>query len=351
MGTSNDLTLTIGVLAQLMQYLRYKNVDVDKFLYSIGVDPAIFEVPDSRISIETYLKIEYAAAAESGDPYFGLHMGEHHEAGNWSILGYLMMNCQTLAQAMIKAGKYYKIISTLIQTSVYPKGRNFVIVFAAQKHSPELSRHCFEAALSSTVQMIRKLSSQKIDPVEAGFAFPPPPALDEYLRFFRSPVLFGQKSCYITFPMSILNLPVVCPNAALLSYFESYVQNYLDALENDGPCTTEVIKRVIPRLDGGNLSIHLIAKEMLISARTLQNRLKDEGASFRLILEDTRLKLAKRYLGEGRTVEDITYLLGFKDVSVFRKSFKEWTGQTLGEYRRFPVIMSGQSPGIKNRAL
>jgi AraC-like DNA-binding protein len=46
------------------------------------------------------------------------------------------------------------------------------------------------------------------------------------------------------------------------------------------------------------------------------------------------VRLSKRYLRENRTVEEITFMLGFKDASVFRKAFKKWTGLTPGEYRQ-----------------
>jgi len=70
-----------------------------------------------------------------------------------------------------------------------------------------------------------------------------------------------------------------------------------------------------------------------MSVRTLQNHLKSEGVVFRELLENTRERLAKKYLRENYTVEDITYLLGFSEPSVFRKAFKKWSGSTPREYR------------------
>ncbi len=255
-------TLTAGILAQLVRYLKHLNVDVDMVLLSVGVDPAIITNPDHRIPVETYNRIEEAAAEASGDPCFGLHMGEFIEAGNWSILGYLMMNCHTLGEAMVKAGRYYKIIGTQIQSIVGIRNKNIVIVYTAGKNAPQISRHCYESAISSTVCMLRNLSKEDISPVEVGFMSPNPPCLHEYHRVFRSPVLFDQKNSYLTLPWSIMRIPVVCPNAELLTYFEEYVHHYLATLDCDMPVTTEVIKRIISVLDNTNLSIRTIARQM-----------------------------------------------------------------------------------------
>jgi AraC-like DNA-binding protein len=73
---------------------------------------------------------------------------------------------------------------------------------------------------------------------------------------------------------------------------------------------------------------------MSISVRTLQKRLEGEGVVFSDLLRNVRQRLAKRYLRENYTVEEITYLLGFSEPSVFRKAFKKWSGVMPGEYRR-----------------
>lgn len=97
--------------------------------------------------------------------------------------------------------------------------------------------------------------------------------------------------------------------------------------------TRAVTKIILSRLDDEDLSIKKVAKEMLVSVRTLQNRLEDEGIVFSDLLRDIREKLAKKYLRENYTVEQITYLLGFSEPSVFRKAFKKWSGVTPREYR------------------
>ncbi|MEK9767235.1 MAG: helix-turn-helix domain-containing protein, partial [Thalassolituus sp.] len=77
-----------------------------------------------------------------------------------------------------------------------------------------------------------------------------------------------------------------------------------------------------------------VADLLAVTPRTLQRRLTDEETSFRELLNALRLKLAKKYLKQAEySLEDITFLLGFKDVGVFYRSFKSWTDQTPGEYR------------------
>jgi hypothetical protein len=269
--------ITAGILAQLVRYLRHVNIDADDVLRRGGTEPDVLTNPDSHIPVDVYNKIETAAAEASGDPCFGLHMGEYFQAGSWSILGYLMMNCRTIGEAMIKAGRYYKIIGTQIQTTARIKNGNVIVVYASDHNAPDISRHCYESAVSSTICMLRNLCGEAVDPVEVGFTSPAPACVDEYRRVFRAPVLFGRENCYFKLPLSALGLPVVCPNPDLLAYFEDYVRNYLAALEPGKPVTNEVIKRIVSASGDASLSIGAVAKQMAVSTRTLQNRLKEEG--------------------------------------------------------------------------
>jgi AraC-like DNA-binding protein len=79
---------------------------------------------------------------------------------------------------------------------------------------------------------------------------------------------------------------------------------------------------------------------MAVSVRTLQKRLEAEGVVFSDLLRDIRQRLAKKYLRENYSVEQITYLLGFSEPSVFRKTFKKWLGVTPREYRQGALNVS-----------
>lgn len=325
--------VSVTVLSQMFLYLASLKVDIDAFLRSLGIDPAMVRSPDSYIPIETYLLIQDEAAHYTHDPYFGLHMGEFAEAGSWSILGYMMMNCKTLGEAFEKSGRYSRIIGNLIEARVELRFNKIKIIFFTPPHAPKMSRHCFESTFSSSVRMMRSLTGVQLNPLEVTFIYPEPESAMEYERVFCCPVRFGQKENSFTIDMKIVNTPIRMANPGLLEHFEQYAQDFLAQMERKDETTRAVTKIILSRLDDETLSIQKVAKEMAISVRTLQNRLEAEGVVFSDLLRDIRQRLAKRYLRENYSVEQITYLLGFSEPSVFRKAFKKWLGVTPREYR------------------
>ncbi|MBN2500315.1 MAG: helix-turn-helix transcriptional regulator, partial [Anaerolineales bacterium] len=150
-----------------------------------------------------------------------------------------------------------------------------------------------------------------------------------------------QKNNSMTLDLRMGNLPVRMANPGLLEHFEKYAQDFIAQMERNDATTQAVTKIVLARLDDESLSIEKVAQEMAVSVRTLQKRLEAEGVVFSDLLRDIRQRLAKKYLRENYSVEQITYLLGYSEPSVFRKSFKKWLGVTPKEYRESAYPISG----------
>ena len=245
-----------------------------------------------------------------------------------------MMNCKTLGEAFEKSSRYSRIVGNLIQARPQFLGNKIKVIFFTPPHTPKMSRHCFDAVFSSSMRMMRTLTGEPIHPLEVTFTYSKPDSTTEYQRIFNCPVLFEHKHNSYTIHLKNVYLPVLYANPSLLAYFENYAQEFLSGLEQQNETTCAVTKIILAKLDDEKLSISKVAREMSVSVRTLQYRLKQEGVYFSGLITDIRKKLAKKYLHDNYSVEEITYLLGFSEPSVFRKAFKKWSGVTPREYRK-----------------
>jgi AraC-like DNA-binding protein len=245
-----------------------------------------------------------------------------------------MMNCKTLGEAFEKTGRYQRIIGNLITARAELGFGKVRLIYFTPPRAPQMSRHCFDSTFSSSMRLARTLSGLPLDPLEVTFIYPEPELRAEYERIFHCPVRFGQRDNAMTLDASLGSLPVRMANPALLAHFEQYAQDFIAQMEKGDSATQAVTRIILARLDDPSLSIEKVAREMAVSVRTLQKRLEAEGVVFSDLLRDIRRRLAEKYLREDYSVEQITYLLGFSEPSVFRKSFKKWLGVTPGEYRQ-----------------
>lgn len=332
----SDKTLSLSVLSQLLRYLESIGVDPLSLFKAVGIDPDLAHSPDSRIPVEVYLTIEEKAVAMTGDPCFGLHVGQFYAPGSWSILDYIVMNSRTLGEGLILSGKYGKIVSYLIKSKFKLRPGEAEVILYVPAHYSEISPHCYHTVQASMVQMMRKLTGKPISPIRVCFRDPEPDGdvLKEFSSFFNCPVFFGSEHYSITFDPAIGKTPLPQSDPTLLKYFQELASDIDQQLEKKGGVTEVVISLMVTKLKDKDSSIRSIAREMGMSVRSLQQKLKEEQAVFSDLLLQTREKLACRYLSQNSTVEEIAFLLGFFDSSAFRKAFKKWSGCTPGEYRR-----------------
>jgi AraC-like DNA-binding protein len=97
-----------------------------------------------------------------------------------------------------------------------------------------------------------------------------------------------------------------------------------------------IVSDQTPRID-------LVADALGISVRTLQRRLADAGASFKALLDRSRLAAAIHLLRhtDARAV-DIALDLGYSEQAHFNRAFRRWMGRPPREYRRSMRTMSAR---------
>ncbi len=82
-------------------------------------------------------------------------------------------------------------------------------------------------------------------------------------------------------------------------------------------------------------SLEQAASHFHMSPRTFRRRLSDEDVSFQKILDEVRQELAETYLrNPAISVNHTADLLGFHDVSNFRRAFIRWSGISPSEFKK-----------------
>jgi AraC-like DNA-binding protein len=91
---------------------------------------------------------------------------------------------------------------------------------------------------------------------------------------------------------------------------------------------------LVERLGQSVLTLDAAAGALAVSRRTLIRRLAEEGASFRLILDDVRSDIARALLQDrSLSIADIAFFLQYSEPAAFHRSFGRWTGLTPHAFR------------------
>ena len=84
-----------------------------------------------------------------------------------------------------------------------------------------------------------------------------------------------------------------------------------------------------------------VAAQLMMSERTLQRRLAEEGTSFTNLVDDTRRELARQSLNSGDlSLKMLSFQLGFSEPSAFYRACKRWFGMAPSD-----IVHMAHQPG------
>lgn len=327
-------------ISSFLNNLNYYGIGIEDVIKNANVNPLILSSPDNRLSGLEAQKIINSAIRLTKDDDLGLHQGEHLSKGFSNILGYVLMNCSTLKECWAKYCMYEKIIDST-SISDFKIIDNYAILSNISVDTAlQDNKHFSEFRISGMLSYIKLLSNETLKLHEVHFSHSRPNNTSEYERIFQCKVLFEKSTNALIFDSDQLNISVIEPNKKLLLLFE---KNALEILEtfnnnnnNNNSYSNMVAAILFEELRKGNLpSIENVAKELLLSIRSLQLYLQKEDTSYIKLLKETRKDIAKKYLSDiSISLDEITYVLGFSETSAFHRAFKSWTGITPAQFRK-----------------
>jgi len=328
--------ISSSILQRLLSYIAKKGINVDDLLKTANVDSSFLSDMDNKLPLEDYYSIMDAAIEITGDDYFGLHMGgSGGSPGDLSILGYIMASCKNIREALEKIGKYFAIIGSTQRLYLQVEVDDTRLLWDMVRYFPnKCVKHCIDSGLANTYNMILNIADGPVEIKEVWIQGGPPDDINEYKKVFHCPILFNQPKPGLVFPSKVLEIPLKNPNPTLLALLEHHANSFLSKIDEDDHFSRKLSLLFFNSIQSNIPTIENVAKNFGMSVRVLQHKLKEEGVTFSDVLDNVRMELAKSYLAEKHyTIDDITYLVGFSEPSVFRRAFKRWTGMTPSQYR------------------
>ncbi len=303
-------------------------------LAAAGLGPSDLDDPDRLLEIERVVALTQAAARESHDDCFGLHVGLGWEFAGLGVLSYAVLNAPTVGIALRNLDRYSRFHLQAGKMGLRVRGREAFLYYEIAEIAPGRCRQHVEAALVVGLRMLRQLVGSRWVPTRVQFAHARPRASAEHVRIFGAPVVFGKHSSALVFDVADLERDVRGADRGLLPV----VERHLDELLADG-APDQWLQRVrgviAESLCDGSPSIRNLAKQMGMSVRTFQRRLDGRDAVYKTLLSEIRHDLARRYLAEGTpNLTEVAFLLGYSELSAFDRAFRRWTGSTPLAARR-----------------
>ncbi|NUU76860.1 AraC family transcriptional regulator [Paenibacillus xylanilyticus] len=155
--------------------------------------------------------------------------------------------------------------------------------------------------------------------------------LEEY---FGCNIRIGAPSNRLILHQRDVDRPFITYNEELLEILTPVLDRSLDEQQRS-PSMTDAVVWILKRsLTRGRPDIHIVAKELGVSHRTLQRRLTEENTSFKQLLTLARHEQAREYLSDpSLDIKEVAFLVGYEDQNSFYRAFRGWEGETPSNWR------------------
>lgn len=320
-----------------LRLVESHGIDPERFTRQFGIHA--ITPPGSRTRLPSrFLDVGFEAAAGLiPDPAFALRAAECWHPSHLGTLGYGWLSSGSLRTALKRMERYTKLLGQRMSSRCEDTPEGLRFTYDHGRGDILAGRVMADFGLSLIVSMCRANYGESLAPANVSFRRAAPRDVQPYRNFFGCEVDFGSATDSFLLSRQVADQPLPTSNHELATTFDAILTKQLAEL-NAASLPDRCRAYLLQELTSGEPTEENLARAMAMSRRTLQRKLGETGLTYKQLLEQTRHELALRYLDDpGKSVTDITFLLGFSEQSAFSRAFKRWTGVAPSAYRERPA--------------
>jgi AraC-like DNA-binding protein len=313
--------------------LESYEIDPVPLFREADIDPKLMNDMSARISQSKVNELWLRVGKVIDDPCIGLKVGSLWHPSYMHALGYSWLSSSTLRTALERLVRYIHVVNQSSEIKLSEKNNEVSIMWTDSAHKGNSGWHA-DGTMTILIAMCRANYGESLDPVSVTFKHEKPVCSGEFLELFRCPIEFGAKHDQLVLSSKVVDKRLSGSNPLMAQIADQEMIKYLAKLdEND--IVQRVKASIIDLLPDGRISDQKVADALYMSNRTLQRKLQVKGSTFKNILVELRKELAMKYIQDNQmTLTELSFQLGFSEMSSFSRAFKQWTGSSPREYRQ-----------------
>lgn len=294
-----------------------------------GVPAAALSDPDLLVGGQAVIRFFEIAATTCRRRNWGLEMAIGNRLA--AIIGplwVLLRNAATVRQMCEDLARNYDLYSSAALMSFEASGDGAVLSWSPASGLADDEVQIAEFALATLLGEIRAHAPPDWVPSDVWFRHTAPRDLRLHRKLFGPHLRFDSDLNAIHLDDRILSRPLRTGTPGNRALVRTILRHEQDLpVTAVSPQVEGIVRSMLPFAPCG---IAEVARAMGYSVRSLQERLKLSGHSFRAIKDAVRRDLAAKYLKHSAmTATQIAGVLGYGDPTSFSRSFRRWHHRSL----------------------
>ena len=326
-NTANrNLNLLVDTLLDISRESGFSTEDIIKHA-KIDLNKPIQEIDIPRIIDNVYNYIK--------DEALMVKLGQRVDVTYFGSFGFALMSCSSFSEAIKLINRYQLLLGTGINLNVLSDSYNsqYTLRVSISILNNLQKKLLTELIISQSIYLLRIITNNDKLKFTISFQHEGINNKELYESILKSNVKFNQLHNEISVPIDLSKEKLVSANSAVHIIYEEQCERLLrdlNKVENFSAATRRILLQA-----GDDLpDIKEVAFKLHMSESTLRRRLKEESSSYRIICDEVRDVLAKKYLtSTNLTISDIAMLLNYSEAASFRRAFVRWNKVTPNDYR------------------
>ncbi len=324
---------------QLLRYVRAAqrlDARLPQLTEAMGVTEAEMRDPEAQVAGEVYDRLLTAVVRETGDPLACLRLGEQSVPQTFSDMNFGALFLPTLGAALSSSIAVQINLNQRFRVTIDrgPKESAFSLVEVTNDAEPP--REIILVALGLYNANIQATGMDSARFSEVHLPGPPPKDADAIAHYLGCPVHFGAMRNKTVLSNALLEAPLPRANRQVVKLYDDMLASLVTE-------KSQIIRAcrlyLYEEMDKSPPTLARTAQALGMTERTLRRRIREEGTTFRAIIEGLRKQLCGLYLAENkRSIEEIAQLLGYSETSAFTRAHMRWYRVPPSRARR-PVLM------------
>jgi AraC-like DNA-binding protein len=335
MQKAREPRIKASILDGFEAFAARKGIDIDAALTSSGLTRAHLSDSEGEISLNAAARFLASAADQIGDPCLGLHWAEAYSPEATSLLGYLLLNAETVRKAVRSVARYLTLVMHPVEVS-YEEESGFGHLMARFPVEFDAPRPQFVSfAMALLVSRLRKHAGRGWMPVGVDLEHRALPCRDDVLRTLGPNVRFNQPANILHIREWVLDRGSADVDRRLFDLIRQLGERMLAEQKPSADILQDTRKAVLDQLANGAVRVREVAEVLGLGASTLQTKLAAAGTTYDEVLTSTRRSMSDLYLRDTELpLTEIAFLLGFSELSAFTRAAQRWYGMPPSQRRQ-----------------
>ncbi|NRA88913.1 MAG: AraC family transcriptional regulator [Rhizobiales bacterium] len=331
--------ISCNVLRCILDETNISDIKLDRLLATEDLSIADVYEFNGKLKLNSYLRLLDGLVTTMGDPLFGLKISKQMKPSLAGATGYIFLCSPTLEEGLIKFTKHIGSIQevTSIKLETTESGLNFI--YSIDDDSIYPRRQDVSFSIGYFYQMINLYLGDNFRPKEVHFEFESLQQISFYENFFNCDVFFDQFENFIAIDRKDLMRSNKKFDKDLIPILENYLRSETQYEIRPGSFTEYVSKIIQSTLTNGVVTLASVSIRIGITEAKVRQKLKSEGCSFKKLLLDQKIGLAKRLLIDtDNSILEIANRCGYSETASFSRAFSSLTTYTPRDYRKIILL-------------